>query len=118
MASGQVYTTRPVPRASRDRIEEHDSGLDLGRGHGHALDGGEFVTQLGHALLELVVAFIELGQALCIHVAAGFVATDGLQYALALLATPLLFGGELRQLLLERRRTLGVSLLQHLGQVH
>jgi hypothetical protein len=57
-----------------------DRALDLGCGHGFTLDGGKFVTQLRHALLELVVALVELSQALGRHVAAGFVATDGLQH--------------------------------------
>ena len=42
------------------RVEERDGALDLGRGHGLTLDGGEFVTQFGNALLELVVALVEL----------------------------------------------------------
>jgi hypothetical protein len=94
-----------------DRIEERHGALDRGSGHDLALDGGEFVTQFGHALLELVVALVELGEALGGHVAAGFAATDGLQHALALLAAALLFGSELRQLLLERWSTPGVRLM-------
>jgi hypothetical protein len=49
-----------------------------------ALDGGEFVTQLGYAQLELVVALVELGQALGGHVAPGFVTAAGPQHALTL----------------------------------
>jgi hypothetical protein len=63
---------------------------------GLALDGGELVTQLGHALLELMAALVEFGEALGGHLAAGFAAPDGLQHALALLAAPLLLGCELR----------------------
>jgi hypothetical protein len=44
------------------------------------VDGGELVTQLGHALLELAGALVELGQPLGGHVAAArCVAADGLQ---------------------------------------
>jgi hypothetical protein len=52
-----------------DRIEERDSALDRCRGHSLTLDGGEFITQLCHALLKLVVALVELGQPLGGHVA-------------------------------------------------
>lgn len=46
-----------------DRIESATAPLDRSRGHGLALDGHKLVTQLGHALLELVVALVEFGQA-------------------------------------------------------
>ncbi len=45
-------------------LEERDGTLDLVRGHGLALDHGQLVTKLGHATLELVGLFVELGQAL------------------------------------------------------
>jgi hypothetical protein len=73
---------------------ESDSARDLGRGNRLALDRSGLVTQLGYALLELVVARAELGQALGGHVGAGFAATDGPQYTFDLLAAPLLFGSE------------------------
>lgn len=53
-----------------DRIEEHDSALELGRGDRLSLDGGELVTLLGNALLELEITLVELGQMLGGHVAA------------------------------------------------
>jgi hypothetical protein len=43
--------------------KKRDRALDSGRGHAVALNG-ELVAQLGHALLELVVALVEFGQAL------------------------------------------------------
>jgi hypothetical protein len=42
-----------------DRVEERDRALDRGRRHRLSLDGGELVTQLGHALLELVTALVD-----------------------------------------------------------
>jgi hypothetical protein len=72
-----------------DRIEERDRALNRGRGYGLALDSGKLVTQLGDTHLELLVALVELGEVLGGHVATGFVATDGLQHALALLAASL-----------------------------
>jgi hypothetical protein len=50
------------PRPDR-RARPH---AGFGREHGLTLDSGEPVTQLGHTLLELVVALVELGQALVI----------------------------------------------------
>jgi hypothetical protein len=44
-----------------DRLEQCHRAQDLGRGNHLVLDGGELVTQLNHALLELVVARVELG---------------------------------------------------------
>jgi hypothetical protein len=52
-----------------DRVEVRDSALDLGGGHSLALDGGEPVTQLGHALLWLAHSS-NSGQALGGHVVA------------------------------------------------
>jgi hypothetical protein len=91
-----------------DRGAVRDHALSRRRGHGLALGGSELVTQLGHALLELVVALVELGQPRGGHVAAGFAATDGLQHALALLTASLLLDGELRQLLFDRGSALSV----------
>lgn len=48
----------PIP----DRRARRRAGR--GRGHGLVLDGGELVTQLGQALLKLVRALVEFGQAL------------------------------------------------------
>jgi hypothetical protein len=46
-----------------DRIEERHVALDRGGGHGLALSSRELVTQLGHPLLELAGALLELSDA-------------------------------------------------------
>jgi len=98
-----------------DWVEQCHRALNRGRGYGLALGSRELVSKLGDAQLELAGPLLEFGQPLGGHVAPGFVATDGLQHALALLAAPLLFGGELREFFLDRRRALGASPLQDLG---
>jgi hypothetical protein len=58
---GAGYGSAPGQQHVPDPIEERDGALDRGGGHGLALSSRELVTQLGHALLELVVARVELG---------------------------------------------------------
>jgi hypothetical protein len=48
----EAFGTRRIP----DRVEQRHRALDLGCRHGLALGGSELVTQLGHALLELIGA--------------------------------------------------------------
>jgi hypothetical protein len=55
---------RSGTRSRPDGIEERHRALNLGCGYGLALSSRELVTQLDHALLELVVALVELGRPL------------------------------------------------------